>query len=553
MQFQNAIITNEGVRIFQAALDNNPVVFTKCLFSGSSTPLTGSMTALPEPTWGNGHVTNYAANDNGGDFIIYASATNATDYGYAYGYGIYGYLQNEGIEHETLLIVANYDGNVTYVSEASGPYARFHFAITIKLSMAAGVLSIAPHYNDLVSDAAFQDLANRTVTTHTAVDPNAGDAQIVRGQKHFYDTTYFGGDSNAPFIEIASDVETGSMYLNAEHESQQIRVQMKPKDYGDDSNNNVYVNSNISPSGDGVVSLGTNGYRWLELNCYYVWASDTIGVSNQYGSTGMRAEGIEFLNAEGDSVGGIGLHNDTQLLIDGNGQPVHIASLTVDDNATVTGNLNVNGTIATETVVLGGARLTGNAYYVAIDKTLNVTGDATVSGQAMIGSRATIGVLGTSPYYVGTYQGELRVGTTLNDGAINGGSFRATTMNATTMNATTVNATTVNINGGSATLDAIAFNAGFTYPHPVQGNLDHMPIGSLFLAYIEAPQTTIYPGEFIRNNGVTTLYVAAIDSSGNVDFGYSQRVAIPVTPSNTFQVLNVVPTTGGIALVLRVA
>lgn len=555
MQFQNAIITEQGVRIFQAALANNPVVFTKCLFSGSSTPLTGSMTALPEPTWGNGHVTNYAANDNGGDFIIYASATNATDYGYAYGYGIYGYLQNEGIENETLLVVANYDGNVTYVSEASGPYTRFHFAITIKLSMAAGVLSIAPHYNDLVSDAAFQNLANRTVTTHTAVDPNAGDNQIVRGQKHFYDTTYFGGDSNAPFIEIDVDRETGSMYLNAEHESQQIRVQMKPKDYGNDSNNNVYVNSNISPSGNGVVSLGSNEHRWLELNAYYVWASDTIGVSDQYGSTRVTAGRVEFLNGDDDSIGTIGVHNDEQLLIEGNGAPVHIASLTVDDNATITNDLNVNGVLSTSTLNLGGARITGNAYYIAMDKALNVTGDATVSGQVMVGGRATIGTLGTSPYYVGTYQGELRIGNTLNDGAINGGSFRASTISTNTLNVDTITnvheINTLNLTAGAARLgvESISFNPGFSFPYPDGQNAGQMPLGSIFLGYIEAAQNTLQPGDIVPNNGITLLYIPAIDTSGNIDFAHLQQLPLN---SAQYRVMNIVTSVGGLALVMRV-
>lgn len=552
MQFYDAIITNEGVRMLTAASFANKLTFTRLLFCADNVTL-GPTTQSLEHSWGNGHIDNYATADDG-SFVIYGSASNAQDYGMAYGFAVYGYLNSEGPENEHIVFVANADGVPTYVNSQSGAATRFQFAIKAKINLSDQVIRIDPSYNGLVSNTTFQDLLERTVTTHSATDAQVGDTQIVRGQKHFYNTTYFGGDSNAPFIEVVVDRENGSMYLNAEHESQQIRVQMKPKDYGDDSNNNVYVNTNISPSGDGVVSLGSNAHRWFEISAYYLWATERVGVSKaEYGTTNIGAGSIEFVNTNDDGIGTIGVHNDTQFLIEGNGEPVHIASLTVDDNATITNDLNVNGVLSTATINLGGARLTGNAYYITVDKSLNVTGDATVSGQVMVGNRATIGVLGTSPYYVGTYQGELRVGNTLNEGAINGGSIRATTMNATTVNATTVNATTVNINGGSATLDAIAFNAGFAHPHPVQGNLDHMPIGSLFLAYISAPQRTIYPGEFLSNNGVTTLYVAAIDSSGNVDLGYSQSVTIPTSPRDTFQVLNVVPTTGGIALVLRVA
>ena len=79
MQFQNAILTEEGVRILQSGTANNPVVFTRFLFTGSPTPLTAQTVNLPEPTWGNGHVTNYAAGENG--FVLYMMATNDTDYG----------------------------------------------------------------------------------------------------------------------------------------------------------------------------------------------------------------------------------------------------------------------------------------------------------------------------------------------------------------------------------------------------------------------------------------------------------------------------------------
>lgn len=507
MQFQNAIITDAGIRIFQSALANNPVVFTKCLFSGSSTPLTGSMTALPEPTWGNGHVTNYAANDGGGDFIIYASATNATDYGYAYGYGIYGYLQNDGIENETLLVVANYDGNVTYVSEASGPYTRFHFAITIKLSMAAGVISVAPHYNDLVSDAAFQNLANRTVTTHSAADPMVGDPQIVRGQKHFYNTTYFGGESNAPYIEIETDRDTGSMYLKAEYSSQQIRIQMKPKLYGDDSNNNVYVNTNISPSGDGLVSLGVSEHKWFEMNTYYLWASDTIGVSNEYGITSIHPGYIEFLNADDDSIGTIGIENDTTLRIDGNGRPVHVTTLTVDNGMSVVGSTELQGATYVRSLlwanddircdgsmIIDTVTLTGGGNALNVNKNTRISGNVTCAQLFMSSNVMGINGGGGEPYYIGVNNGVLQIGMNNSGTNISGGALKVSALNA-----------------GGITTNGMRYAAGIDTENFPIATLDNVPIGAVVEVYISDlkfptnEEVRILPGEKLTGYELETF------------------------------------------------
>lgn len=361
MQFQNAIITEQGVRIFQAALANNPVVFTRCLFSGSPTPLTASMIALPEPTWGNGHVTNYAANDSGGDFVIYASATNETDYGYAYGYGIYGYLQNEGIENEKLLVVANYDGNVTYVSEASGPYTRFHFAITIKLSMAAGVLSIAPHYNDLVSDVAFQQLANRTVTTHSAADARVGDDQTVRGHKEFLNGVGVWDSNNGWGLEIDNynDAQDNSIVrmrtTNGVYYANGIEFKHRDED-GSYVQNMMYVNSNIVPSEGAIdLSLGDRERTFFSayvrvINADSVYATQTIRASIAELSTQLRTPFIElsgplsFYNTElGDDNIRLAWYDDELAL---KFQPGAVRS-TVEFDVPVKFDESVNATNAT--------------------------------------------------------------------------------------------------------------------------------------------------------------------------------------------------------------
>ena len=540
MQFQNAIITEQGVRIFQAALANNPVVFTKCLFSGSPTPLTPSMTALPEPTWGDGHVTNYASNDSGGDFIIYASATNATDYGYAYGYGIYGYLQNEGIENEKLLVVANYDGNVTYVSEASGPYTRFHFAITIKLSMANDVISIDPRYNGLVSSAAFQDLANRTVTTHSAADAMVGENQIVRGQKHFYDTTYFGGNSNAPYIEIAVDRENDSMYLNAEHESQQIRIQMKPKDYGDDSNNNVYVNTNISPSGDGTVSLGSNEHKWLELNTYYVWASDTIGVSSRYGRTGIKSDGIEFLNANDDSIGTIGILNDTTFNIDGNGRPVHITILTVDSGMSVVGSTELQGSTYVRSLLwanddircdgsmtINSVTLTGVGNMLSVNKSTTVSGDVTCARVFMSSNVMGINGGGGEPYYIGVNNGVLQIGMNNSGTNISGGGLKVSSLNATraTISDLTVNSADLTLSALNFTDDAQLDNGNypFIYQTPETMTNPQIPIGCMFMAFVSCSSPILMGNRIPAAATINTVDLIP-DDTGNVGMSLNALV-----------------------------
>ena len=514
MQFQNAIITEQGVRILQSGIANNPVVFTRFLFTGSPTPLTAQTVNLPEPTWGNGHVTNYAAGQNG--FVLYMMATNDTDYGYAYGFGVYGYLQNEGIENEKLLIVANYAGNVTYVSEASGSYTRFHLAITVSLSMSNSVLAIAPRYDDLVSNTAFQDLLERTVTTHSAADPQVGDPQIVRGQKHFYDTTYFGGNSNAPFIEMAVDRENGSMYLNAEHESQQIRIQMKPKDYGDDSNNNVYVNTNISPSGDGLVSLGVNEHRWFEINTYSLWASDNVGVSNRYGRTSIGSEGIEFLNANDDSIGTIGIQNDTKFYIDGNGSPVHITSLTVDSGMSVVGSTELQGTTYVRSllwandnircdgsITISSVTLTGGGNVLSVNKSTTISGNVTCAQLFMTSNVMGINGAGGEPYYIGVNNGVLQIGMNNSGTNISGGALQVSSLN---------------VDSFSKLKMSEGLTLGYeNYPTigQVTSTTANIALGAIMFALVRS-DTTIYAGQEMPDGTVIQFMDFALANNGDV-------------------------------------
>lgn len=535
MQFQNAIITEQGVRIFQAALANNPVVFTKCLFSGSSTPLTGSMTALPEPTWGNGHVTNYAANDNGGDFIIYASATNATDYGYAYGYGIYGYLQNEGIENETLLVVANYDGNVTYVSEASGPYTRFHFAITIKLSMANEVISVAPHYNDLVSDAAFQNLANRTVTTHTAVDPNAGDDQTVRGHKEFTDGIGVWDSNNGWGLEITNyenNEEKHAVLLrttNGAYYGSTIELVPKTAENQPYTKNDIKFNANLIPYDDGL-SLGVSAHQWLEINAYYVWASNTIGVSDQYGSTNLGSTGVEFLNGEGDSVGTIGVQNDSQLVIDGNGTAVAITTLAVTGGCGVGGSMTVDGTLYARSVlyandglqctgnfVIDQVTMTGVGNYLGINKSITVSGNITSTELHLSGNLIGINGSGGEPYYMRVSGGVLRIGMNDNGGSPTGGGIRVSALTAESAN---LRFSSFGFTDGAQLDDG---NYPFMYQTPETMTNPQIPMGCMFMAFVSCP-SQILIGNRIPAAATINAVDLVPDNSGSVDMSLNALV-----------------------------
>lgn len=423
MQFQNAIITNEGVRIFQAALANNPVVFTKCLFSGSSTPLTGSMTALPEPTWGNGHVTNYAANDNGGDFIIYASATNATDYGYAYGYGIYGYLQNEGIEHETLLVVANYDGNVTYVSEASGPYTRFHFAITIRLSMAAGVLSIAPHYNDLVSDAAFQDLANRTVTTHAAADPNAGDDQTVRGHKEFTDGIGVWDSNNGWGLEVTNienNEEKHAVLLrttNGAYYGSTIELVPKTDENHSYTENDIKFNANLIPNGTDL-GVGSVNDTWAfgyirNIYTHAIVGTQQLRIPSAYLSNTLRTPNAEitslisFYNTrlDDDNIRMVWYDNNNSLAFQtGAVSSKVVFDVPVEFNSTVALN-QINATNATISTISSGTMAANE-----IDATGINTNNIIVSGKTKTYGIEYRGILDRTNFPIATVGYDVPIG-----------------------------------------------------------------------------------------------------------------------------------------------
>lgn len=189
MQFQNAVITPDGIRLLSAASINKPVKFTRFLFTDSTTRLTGSETELPPNTWGNGSIDAALPQGEASQFTIYASASNEFDHGYARGYGIYA--EQEGVEY--LVAVANCLGQPTLVTAASGGYTRFNFAITIRYAMNADTVYVQPNLAGLISRAEFQAWIDRVVTTRAPIGSlNKGEDQMIYGQKTFATNTEIG-------------------------------------------------------------------------------------------------------------------------------------------------------------------------------------------------------------------------------------------------------------------------------------------------------------------------------------------------------------------------
>lgn len=209
MQFQNAVITPSGIAIFNAANTNKPIKFTRFLFTDSTTRLTGQETELPANTWGNGSVDAVVGQDELQQFVIYASASNADDYGYARGYGIYAMQDNV----EYLVAVANCLGDPTYVSQMSGGYTRFHLALTIKYNVNSSVLTVQPNLAGLISRSEFESWTDRVVTKHSPSGAPYGEDQTIYGRKYFRDDTQFGKVTDRVALNIFGDMAMGGQIL----------------------------------------------------------------------------------------------------------------------------------------------------------------------------------------------------------------------------------------------------------------------------------------------------------------------------------------------------
>lgn len=191
MQFDTAILTNEGVRLLTTASLDDRLVLTKFLFTANPFEPSPDLTTLTN-TWGDGHVETQRT--EGGVIHVDASASNRLTSGRAYGFGIWGYLSSEGAETgERLLLSAKAISPVVEVTLASGAWTIFRLHIAIQFAPAsADAIIVEPSYNGFVSIDAFNRLEatvdaikDRVVTTHALGDETRGDDQLVLGNKTF--------------------------------------------------------------------------------------------------------------------------------------------------------------------------------------------------------------------------------------------------------------------------------------------------------------------------------------------------------------------------------
>lgn len=191
MQFDTAILTNEGVRLLTTASLDDRLVLTKFLFTANPFEPSPDLTTLTN-TWGDGHVETQRT--EGGVIHVDASASNRLTSGRAYGFGIWGYLSSEGAETgERLLLSAKAISPVVEVTLASGAWTIFRIHVAIQFAPAsADAIIVEPSYNGFVSIDAFNRLEatvdaikDRVVTTHALGDETTGDDQLVLGNKTF--------------------------------------------------------------------------------------------------------------------------------------------------------------------------------------------------------------------------------------------------------------------------------------------------------------------------------------------------------------------------------
>ena len=191
MQFDTAILTEEGVRLLTTASLDDKLVLTKFLFTANPFEPSPDLTTLTN-TWGDGHVETQRT--EGGVIHVDASASNRLTSGRAYGFGIWGYLSSEGAETgEKLLLSAKALAPVVEVTLASGAWTIFRIHVAIKFAPAsADAIIVEPSYNGFVSIDAFNRLEatvdaleDRVVTTHAKGNAAVGDDQLVLGDKTF--------------------------------------------------------------------------------------------------------------------------------------------------------------------------------------------------------------------------------------------------------------------------------------------------------------------------------------------------------------------------------
>lgn len=413
MQFYDAIITNEGVRMLTAASFSNKLTFTRLLFSADNVTL-GVTTQSLEHSWGNGHIDNYASAADG-SFVIYGSASNAQDYGMAYGFAVYGYLNSEGPENEHIVFVANADGVPTYVNSQSGAATRFQFAIKAKINLSDQVIRIDPNYNGLVSNIAFQDLLERTVTTHSATDTQVGDDQTVRGHKEFADGIGVGGPENGWGLEVDNynDAQDNSIVrvrtTNGAYYANGIEFKHRDEE-GSYVQNVIYTNSNIVPFNGAIdLALGDRDRTFAAAyvrNIYTsaIYATQRIRVPTVEVSTKLNTplievvDGLNFYNTrlEDDNIRLTWYENELALKFQAGAVNATVEfDVPVKFNSNVT--INPSNTLSISSATIG--QISSGVIAVhQLEATALETGEAIVNGSVKTKGLELRGIIGPDNY-----------------------------------------------------------------------------------------------------------------------------------------------------------
>lgn len=454
MQFYDAIITNEGVRMLTAASFANKLTFTRLLFCADNVTL-GVTTQSIENSWGSGHIDNYACADDG-SFVIYGSASNAQDYGMAYGFAVYGYLNSEGAENEHIVFVANAEGVPTYVNSQSGAATRFQFAIRAKINLSDQVIRIDPSYNGLVSNIAFQDLLERTVTTHSATDAMVGDDQEILGQKIFNGLVGFRNQ-----VMIATDIDHAPSVLIEclanpgdanPHPSVRFVAMDGISSYGaavdmtmpvSGGNPRLCMYGDVVPGESDKQWLGLTNKRWKFVNAKSVVAESATIQGDSY-ILDITDHEISFEDDQSDPYGTIGVESGEFVITHERGGMVTVTpGLKVDGLAYVSGRVDVGGVLNVvgqttfgDSITIGQVNLSTVGSTLSINKSTMISGNLTATNLFASGNTICVNSSGGDPYYMGVYNGVLNIGANVTTNGITNGAIKAAQVNVNTLNVT---------------------------------------------------------------------------------------------------------------------
>lgn len=273
MQFDTAMLTEEGVRLLTTASLDDKLVLTKFLFTANPFEPSPDLTTLTN-TWGDGHVETQRT--EGGVIHVDASASNRLTAGRAYGFGIWGYLSSEGAETgEKLLLSAKAIAPVVEVTLASGAWTIFRIHVAIKFAIAsADAIVVEPSYNGFVSIDAFNRLeaevdalADRVVTTHAKGNTTRGDDQLVLGNKTFQSEvfewyTHAGNSGNRSTIRATKDrlyFESNNIVAQG-YSRAYVNMLMS---YSEDAPASNFVS--ITAKQDADTDSGDSGYKSLRI------------------------------------------------------------------------------------------------------------------------------------------------------------------------------------------------------------------------------------------------------------------------------------------------